>query len=215
MLDVPLELFEEGRIEPLLPGSTRTEMPVFMLDVAACPGGVVPLHIFEMRYRQVGRVARDSAVVLLVKLVELLIRCRFVGNLLYTAVGDDFFRLCRDREGWDELSTGAFFLLRGLDGRSSCISLRYAVAGREGPHVKHVCCAVYPWTACRFLLALQSSFPFSRTGFDMLYGDENKPETAYREAIKSSCLLSVGRLSRAAFTESIKYRTQSPAVCMI
>lgn len=27
-------------------------MPVFMLDVSACPGGVVPLHIFEMRYRQ-------------------------------------------------------------------------------------------------------------------------------------------------------------------
>ncbi len=26
-----------------------------MLDVAACPGGVVPLHIFEMRYRQVSR----------------------------------------------------------------------------------------------------------------------------------------------------------------
>ncbi|CAM9268140.1 unnamed protein product [Ascophyllum nodosum] len=25
---------------------------MFMLDVAACPGGVAPLHIFEMRYRQ-------------------------------------------------------------------------------------------------------------------------------------------------------------------
>ncbi|CAM9251051.1 unnamed protein product [Laminaria digitata] len=36
----------------MTPGSTRTEMPVFMLDVSACPGGVVPLHIFEMRYRQ-------------------------------------------------------------------------------------------------------------------------------------------------------------------
>ncbi|CAN0481554.1 unnamed protein product, partial [Scytosiphon promiscuus] len=37
----------------MTPGSTRTEMPVFILDVSACPGGVVPLHIFEMRYRQV------------------------------------------------------------------------------------------------------------------------------------------------------------------
>ncbi|CAN0123965.1 unnamed protein product [Ascophyllum nodosum] len=52
ILDVPLELFDEDRVESLRPGSERREMPVFMLDVAACPGGVVPLHIFEMRYRQ-------------------------------------------------------------------------------------------------------------------------------------------------------------------
>lgn len=53
VLDLPLEVFDEDRVEPMTPGSTRTEMPVFMLDVSACPGGVVPLHIFEMRYRQV------------------------------------------------------------------------------------------------------------------------------------------------------------------
>eukprot|EP00904_Undaria_pinnatifida_P001042 jgi/Undpi1/10939/HiC_scaffold_3.g01465.m1 len=52
VLDLPLEVFDEDRVEPMTPGSTRTEMPVFMLDVSACPGGVVPLHIFEMRYRQ-------------------------------------------------------------------------------------------------------------------------------------------------------------------
>lgn len=52
ILDVPLETFDESDVEPLMPGSVRTELPVFMLDVAACPGGVVPLHIFEMRYRQ-------------------------------------------------------------------------------------------------------------------------------------------------------------------
>lgn len=53
ILDVPLETFDESNVEPLMPGSVRTEIPVFMLDVSACPGGVVPLHIFEMRYRQV------------------------------------------------------------------------------------------------------------------------------------------------------------------
>lgn len=52
ILDVPLETFDESRVEPLMPGSTKTELPVFMLDMSACPGGVVPLHIFEMRYRQ-------------------------------------------------------------------------------------------------------------------------------------------------------------------
>eukprot|EP00752_Nemacystus_decipiens_P009077 g8104.t2 len=52
ILDVPLETFDESNVEPLMPGSVRTEIPVFMLDVSACPGGVVPLHIFEMRYRQ-------------------------------------------------------------------------------------------------------------------------------------------------------------------
>lgn len=55
ILDAPLEVFDEMDVEPLAPGTTRREMPVFMLDVAACPGGVVPLHIFEMRYRQVGQ----------------------------------------------------------------------------------------------------------------------------------------------------------------
>lgn len=60
VLDLPLELFDEDRAEPMTPGSTRTEMPVFMLDVSACPGGVVPLHIFEMRYRQVRLIAWDS-----------------------------------------------------------------------------------------------------------------------------------------------------------
>lgn len=60
ILDVPLELFDENRPDPTVPGSTQTEMPVFMLDVAACPGGVVPLHIFEMRYRQVRRFSEGS-----------------------------------------------------------------------------------------------------------------------------------------------------------
>lgn len=58
ILDVPLELFNEDKVEPLKPGSERRELPVFMLDVAACPGGVVPLHIFEMRYRQVSVLLR-------------------------------------------------------------------------------------------------------------------------------------------------------------
>lgn len=53
ILDVPLETFDESDVGPLMPGSVKTEIPVFMLDVSACPGGVVPLHIFEMRYRQV------------------------------------------------------------------------------------------------------------------------------------------------------------------
>lgn len=53
ILDVPLELYDELNVELPSVGSKIVEMPIFMLDLAVCPGGVVPLHIFEMRYRQV------------------------------------------------------------------------------------------------------------------------------------------------------------------
>lgn len=53
LLDVPLEVFDEFHVEQPAAGSKVAEMPIFMLDLAVCPGGVVPLHIFEMRYRQV------------------------------------------------------------------------------------------------------------------------------------------------------------------
>ncbi|CAN0205900.1 unnamed protein product [Discosporangium mesarthrocarpum] len=37
----------------LVPGAPlQAEMPIFVLELAVCPGGMVPLHIFEMRYRQ-------------------------------------------------------------------------------------------------------------------------------------------------------------------
>ena len=49
VLDVPVELFNEERMGPSRPDSERRELPVFMLDLAACPDGDVALHIFEMR----------------------------------------------------------------------------------------------------------------------------------------------------------------------
>lgn len=55
VLDVPLELFDASNVDLPRVGSKIVEMPIFMLDLAVCPGGVVPLHIFEMRYRQVRR----------------------------------------------------------------------------------------------------------------------------------------------------------------
>lgn len=52
ILDVPLEMYDSSNVDLPTVGSKIVEMPVFMLDLAVCPGGVVPLHIFEMRYRQ-------------------------------------------------------------------------------------------------------------------------------------------------------------------
>ena len=86
VLDLPLELFDEDRVEPTTPGSTRTELPVFMLDVSACPGGVVPLHIFEMRYRQVRLMVWDTAHStdgLLTQRVLCTCTCRCVASLIF------------------------------------------------------------------------------------------------------------------------------------
>lgn len=53
VLNVPLEVFDARNVELPKQGATVVEMPIFRLDLAVCPGGMVPLHIFEMRYRQV------------------------------------------------------------------------------------------------------------------------------------------------------------------
>jgi len=53
----------ESHLRP--PALTRVQLPLFPLHTVLFPGAVLPLHIFEERYRQLVREGRDFGVVLI------------------------------------------------------------------------------------------------------------------------------------------------------